>query len=230
MAAAGRVESSADVPTALDATSTGLRPEIIALLEQPLNRKLVARRRGPSGDTLRYLEGHVVIQQANRVFGYGQWSSELAGPIEYRPLTHGSEGSNGLGIYSASVRVSVRGCQPHSDVGTGAVADPTAEGHDTAMKAAVTDALKRAFRFYGRQFGLGLYERANPERISAAHELADLRSVVLTLGNALGLDDTMTRKSAAAKVGRRFDRLSCPELAGVVRAMADAVAKRQRAA
>ena len=40
----------------------------------------------------------------------------------------------------------------------------------------------------------------------------------------------MTRKSAATKAGRRFDRLSCSELAGIVRAMAEAVVKRQRAA
>lgn len=207
----------------------GLSPEIINLLEQPLNRKLVARRRSGHGETRRYLEGHVVIQQANRIFGLGQWGSDLAGPIEYRPLLS-PDGSNGYGIYTATVRVTVRGSEPHVDVGTGAVAEPTAEGHDTAVKGAVTDAMKRAFRPWGPQFGLTLYDRASPERISAANELADLRSTVVLLGNTLGLDDTMSRKSAAAKAGRRFDRLSCPELAAVIRAMAEAVIRRQKAA
>ena len=124
----------------------GLSPEIVALLEQPLNRKLVARRKAPTGELRRYLEGHVVVQQANRIFGFGNWGSELAGPIEYRPLST-VDGSNGCGIYSATVRVTVRGCEPHADVGSGAVVEPTAEGHDTAIKAAVTDALKRACRF-----------------------------------------------------------------------------------
>lgn len=94
----------------------------------------------------------------------------------------------------------------------------------------MTDALKRAFRSWGPQFGLSLYERANPERISAANELADLRATVVLLGHTLGLDDTLSRKSAAAKAGRRFDRLSCPELAAVTRAMAEAVTKRQQKA
>ena len=150
MATAGSVEPPAVGGPLSDSPHQGLSPEIVALLEQPLNRKLVARRRTVQGETLRYLEGHVVIQQANRVFGYGNWGSELAGPIEYRPLAT-SDGTNGHGIYSASVRVTVRGCQPHADVGTGAVVEPTTEGHDTAIKGAVTDALKRAFRvFYVR--------------------------------------------------------------------------------
>ena len=206
----------------------GLSPEIVKLLQQPLNRKLVARRRSVNGETRRYLEGHVVIQQANRIFGLGQWGSDLAGPIEYRPLS--PDGSAGYGIYTATVRVTVRGSEPHVDVGSGAVAEPTAEGHDTAIKGAVTDALKRAFRPWGPQFGLSLYDRANPERISAANELADLRATVVLLGRTFGLDEAMSRKSAAAKAGRRFDRLSCPELAAVTRAMAEAMSKRQQQA
>jgi hypothetical protein len=34
----------------------GLSPEIVTLLEQPLDRKLVARRKAPGGEMLRYLE------------------------------------------------------------------------------------------------------------------------------------------------------------------------------
>ena len=206
----------------------GLGSDIVALLEQPLNRKLVARRKSANGELLRYLEGHVVIQQANRIFGFGNWGSELVAPVEYRPFASGD--SSACGIYSATVRVSINGCKSYADVGTGAVTEASAEAHDTAMKSAVTDALKRALRFYGLQFGLGLYDRANAERIRTANELADLRATVVALGHALGLDESTSRKSAAVKAGSRFDRLSCPELAGVVRAMAEAVSRRQQAA
>jgi len=206
----------------------GLSPEIVRLLGQPLDRKLVARRKAPGGEMLRYLEGHVVVEQANRIFGFGNWGSELVGPIDYRPLAGDDSGWHGM--YTATVRVTIRGCEPHADVGTGTVSDSTPEGHDTAIKAAVTDGLKRGFRFYGQQFGLGLYNRANAERISAANERADLRATVLALGPLLGLDDARSRKSAQAKAGRPFNRLTCPELAAIVRAMAEAVTRRQKTA
>ena len=51
---AGRV-----VPADTEVTSeqaSGLSPEIVQLLEQPLDRKLVARRKSPTGEVLRYLE------------------------------------------------------------------------------------------------------------------------------------------------------------------------------
>ena len=37
------------------------------------------------------------------------------------------------------------------------MAEDTLDGHDTAMKGAVTDGLKRAFRSFGVQFGNGFY-------------------------------------------------------------------------
>ena len=124
----------------------GLGCDVLALLEQPLNRKLVARRKSTSGELLRYLEGHVVIQQANRIFGFGNWGSELVAPVEYRSFASGDGGA--CGIYSATVRVTVLGCNSYADVGTGAVSEASPEAHDTAMKSAVTDGLKRALRFF----------------------------------------------------------------------------------
>ena len=47
----------------------------------------------------------------------------------------------------------VPGSPSRADVGFQAVADETVEGHETAHKGAVTDALKRALRSYGDQFG-----------------------------------------------------------------------------
>jgi hypothetical protein len=54
MAATGGV-APASPEQPLDDLS-GLSAEIVTLLEQPLNRKLVARRKSASGDMLRYLE------------------------------------------------------------------------------------------------------------------------------------------------------------------------------
>ena len=59
--------------------------------------------------------------------------------------------------YSAPVRVTVAGALPRTDVGVHPVTEDTFDGHDTAMKGAVTDGMKRAFRSFGVQFGNGFY-------------------------------------------------------------------------
>ena len=57
----------------------GLPPAVTNALGQPLDPALVSQRKGRAGRTYDYLEGHVVIDQANRVFGFGGWGYELAG-------------------------------------------------------------------------------------------------------------------------------------------------------
>ena len=59
--------------------------------------------------------------------------------------------------YSAPVRVTVPGAPPRTDVGFHAVVENDADGHDTAIKAAVTDGMRRAPRSFGDRFGNGLY-------------------------------------------------------------------------
>jgi hypothetical protein len=156
----------------------------------------------------------------------------LITPVSYHELRH-SQTKNGaicsLGIYSATVRIRVRGCVPKADVGSATTIDETSESHETAIKAAVTDAMKRALRQFGDQFANALYERPGPKRAQAG-ELADLRATVLALGAQLGMDETGTRQRVEARAGKAFDQLDTAELARVLRAMASALAKQTRAA
>ncbi|HZU46878.1 MAG TPA: Rad52/Rad22 family DNA repair protein, partial [Mycobacterium sp.] len=78
-------------------------------------------------------------------FGFGNWGGEVVGDIRYQAL-HFGEPHETAGMYWATVRVTVRDCEARSDVGCGFATEPTAEAHDTAIKAAVTDGLKRALR------------------------------------------------------------------------------------
>lgn len=210
-----------------------LPERVIHLLDCPLDAKLVAHRRSAAGRMVPYIEGYQAINQANRIFGYGQWGAELVGPVGYRELTRTHKGTGEVstaGMYWASVRVHVRGCEPRSDVGCAFTADDSLEAHDTAIKAAVTDAMKRALRQFGDQLGNGLYDRANPAHASAARELADLRAAVLAMGAQLGLDEAATRQQAAKKSGRPFAELEVGDLARVLRAMGEALGRGRRAA
>ena len=227
MARAGRVTD--ELPAS--PSPSALPREVVELLGQPLDPKLVARRKGPRGSGLvAFIEGFRAIDQANRIFGYGNWGGEVVGDICYQQLQLGGEPHETAGMYWATVRVRVRDCASRSDVGCGFATEATVEAHDTAIKAAVTDALKRALRQWGPQFGNSLYDRASPTRLSSARELSDLRSAVLALGAALGLDENSTRKHAAARAGKPFNSLTPTDLAGLLKVMAEAVTKRQKAA
>ena len=47
----------------------GLPPAVTQALGQPIAPSLVSQRKGRGGRVFDYLEGHVVIDQANRIFG-----------------------------------------------------------------------------------------------------------------------------------------------------------------
>ena len=127
-----------------------LSPNVNDALRQPLDLALVSERKGRGGRRFSYIEGHTAIDQANQVFGYGGWGYELVDEVTLREFKSGA-------AYSATVRVTVPGAPSRSDVGFQPVSDDSAEGHETAYKGAVTDALKRALRSFGDRFGNGLY-------------------------------------------------------------------------
>ena len=138
----------------------GLPPSSSQALGQPLDPALVSRRNGRGNRVFDYLEGHAVIDQANRIFGFGGWGYELAGDVTLRRIEAVDNETGEVEVtnaYSAPVRVTVAGALPRTDVGVHPVAEDTVDGHDTAMKGAVTDGMKRAFRSFGVQFGNGFY-------------------------------------------------------------------------
>ena len=137
-----------------------LSPSVTQALGEPIDPEIVSQRKGRGGKFFDYLEGHVVIAQANRIFGYGGWGYELVGDVTLRRVetvdSQTGEVKVSLG-YSAPVRVTVAGALPRTDVGVHPVTEDNFDGHDTAMKGAVTDGMKRAFRSFGVQFGNAFY-------------------------------------------------------------------------
>lgn len=132
---------------------------ISAELSKPLDpRHVKPPPRGKYGD---YIEGWHAIAEANRIFGHGGWSYT----VQTLQMTNAdAEERNGktqhkVG-YLAVVSVTV-GDATRTDVGHGQGHMPTAgDAHDSAMKEAVTDALKRALRSFGWCFGLALYDKS----------------------------------------------------------------------
>ena len=137
-----------------------LPPAVTTALGQPIDPALVSQRPGRAGRTVSYIEGHVAITEANRVFGFGGWGYELVADVTLREIENVNPLTGEvrrIRAYSAPVRVTVPGAPPRTDVGYHAVTEETADGHETALKGAVTDGLKRALRSFGDRFGNGLY-------------------------------------------------------------------------
>lgn len=221
----------------LEPASEGLPDEVAALLAQPLNHALVTEREARDGRLLQYIEGWVVINQANRIFGHDRWGAEVVGDVAYRPVSlvdPVTDATAAVGMYSATVRVTVRGCPPKADVGCGFVAEETPEAHEAAYKGAVTDALKRALRHFGDQFGNGLYDRRNavdaaasrPATPTSPARLEAMRGKVLDLSQRLGVEEAKARASVEERYGRPLDELGEEQLAAAVRALADQLNRR----
>ena len=217
----------------------GLPRSAIAQLNQPLSPEFVGERETREGRMVQYLEGWAAIQQANRIFGFDGWGAELIDGVIYHPLRLVDDGGEQLatGIYQATVRVSVKGCLPKTDVGCAFVRHDTPEDHEKALKGAVTDATKRALRHFGEQFGLKLYDKrpqANasfesptPQRSRPAD--GEMRRRVIELSGRLG----MTEEQALASIYEHFetplDELNGDQLAEAVGFLADCLNERQKA-
>jgi len=152
-----------------------------------------------------------------------------------------------VGMYTATVRVTVRGCQPKADVGCGFVAEETPEAHEAAYKGAVTDALKRALRHFGDQFGNRLYDRRNgldampalsesegtpqpsapaPPGTASPAKVEEMRRKVLELSARLGVDEDKALAWVQKRYGQPLDALNAEQVADAVRSLADELNRR----
>jgi hypothetical protein len=127
------------------------------------------RQRESKGRVLSYVESWHAISEANRIFGFDGWDRET---IEVRNVLNRETRGNFLALYLGKVRVTVRTMgsaivrEGHgSGEGRGTSAG---EAHDLAIKAAETDATKRALATFGEPFGLGLYLGSkDPQRLDS---------------------------------------------------------------
>ena len=130
------------------------------------------RSRLRAGRELSYIEGWYVVSQANRIFGFDGWDRET---VETKCIMAREARGTVTAIYSARVRITVRTGDAvivRDGHGTGeAHGDSAGEVHDRALKAAETDATKRALATFGKAFGLELYAGGRrPSRPAARDE------------------------------------------------------------
>jgi len=134
-------------------------------LAAPLDRANV-QTRSQSNRNFSYLEGWHVIAEANRIFGFDGWQRETlhCQCVSERERSIGSGQRSGWGVtYTAKARIQVGEIiREGSGAGHGIDAD-LGQAHESALKEAETDAMKRALMTFGNQFGLALYDKQQRE-------------------------------------------------------------------
>jgi len=179
----------------------GFSTKQVRALRQKLDGRQI-RTREANGRELSYIEGWFAISEANRIFGFDGWSRET---LDARcVLTRENRGSF-IAIYTAKARITVQAMGTtiiREGHGTGEGRGPfPGEVHDIALKAAETDATKRAFATFGRPFGLELYRQS---RMPDHAQLPKLPSpAVQPTRGGLHPDDTTPIPRPSRYYGRR---------------------------
>lgn len=151
----------------------------LGALRAKLDPAHVAQRQ-QSGRSLSYIEAWFAIAEANRIFGFAAWDRET---LETRLVAERERKvgqGDGWGVsYIAKVKVRVVTPEGHviERTGTGAghgIDRDLGLAHESAIKEAESDAMKRALMTFGNPFGLALYDKtqANVGTDSPANEQA----------------------------------------------------------
>lgn len=179
--------------------------ELYDKLNAPIPFAHVRWRRQGGGNVM-YVPGEHVIQAMNACFGNLGWGSEL-GSIHLVGEPYTNPNGNYVVNYLANVTVSAGTgeamCQ-HTDTGFGQGIDKDlGKAHESASKEAVTDAVKRACRYFGPRAGLYLYfsegrKEALVSMIEAASSLDEALEVCKALVPSNPRSDTDKELRAAA--------------------------------
>ena len=173
--------------------------------QQALRRNLDGRQirtREAHGRELSYIEGWFAISEANRIFGFDGWSRET---VHFALRLNPGKPRIFVAIYVAKVRITVQAggtIVVREGHGSGEGRGPSpGEVHDIALKAAETDATKRALATFGKPFGLELYRQSR----TSTHLPSQKPTIGVAAATRFGFhpDDTTPIPRPSRYYGRR---------------------------
>ncbi len=131
--------------------------------DAPVPKNALKSRR-QSGQNLTYLDSHYIITMTNELLGHENWSYTVGNFQVVQQERKKGTGENATEKeyvgYVAQATVTWNGVT-RSDVGFGqGIDNDLGRAHESAIKEAATDALKRALRTFGQAFGLALYDKS----------------------------------------------------------------------
>lgn len=120
------------------------------------------KSRQQGGSKVSYIEGWHVIAEANRIFGFDNWTRETVDIkcVSEKEREIGQNKTPGWGVtYICKARVIVGGVAREGCGAGHGIDRDLGQAHESAIKEAETDAMKRAFMTFGNPFGLALYDK-----------------------------------------------------------------------
>jgi DNA repair and recombination protein RAD52 len=148
------------------------------------------KERKQGGRQVSYIEAWVVIAEANRIFGYDNWTRETTYLLSACPTIAreiGEAKTPGFGVtYISKVRVAVDGVVREGCGAGHGIDRDHGLAHESAIKEAETDAMKRALMTFGNPFGLALYDKtqsnvANETDILYLRFVQDTKDIINSL-------------------------------------------------
>lgn len=133
-------------------------------LDKPLDAKHVKTRK-QGGGNVSYVDGHHVISEANRIFGHLAWDRVTTDvrEVQCHEVTKDQKTNWYVG-YTCKVAINVYhdgSITVRQGTGFGQGIDrDLGKAHESAIKEAETDAMKRALMTFGNTFGLALYDKS----------------------------------------------------------------------
>jgi DNA recombination protein Rad52 len=126
--------------------------------DTPVPQNVIKRKQGAN-----YVDAHYVITKANELLGHESWSYTVDKfQVTQDEIKQAGTPKTDQHFVSYIAQVSVRwGDVVRTDVGSGqGINKDVGLAHESAIKEAATDALKRALRTFGQALGLALYDKS----------------------------------------------------------------------
>ncbi|KAH7479630.1 DNA repair and recombination protein rad22 [Phytophthora ramorum] len=144
-----------------------------AFLHQKLGKESLARRPGPGGRKLTYIESCKAIELANSAFGFNGWSCHI---VECKEEFKEKKGDRWSVAYSSLVRIELKDGTSHEDVGFGSSDGQRDLGSalEQAKKTSISDARKRALRLFGEYLGNSCYDKEHIKDVNSNRPMAPL--------------------------------------------------------
>lgn len=194
----------------------GFSSKQVRALRRNVEERHIRTRESANGRELSYIEGWYVISEANRIFGFDGWSRET---IESKCVLARENRGAFVAVYTAKVRVTVSAegstiIREGHGTGEGR-GDSPGEVHDTALKAAETDATKRALATFGRPFGLELYRRSrreNPSKLNGRPQVQRASEETPQMTPNIPVPQTAARAASTTRVSGETGDYALPAL------------------
>lgn len=131
-------------------------------LREKIPKEHIEKRTGPGNIAVSYVTGEYVIRMANEIFGEDGWRTDIGEPH----VEHTREGTSYETLARVKVRVTALGVYREDFGFDTKKSGSKSANEENAIKAAVTDGIKRCMRQFGDALGGFVYNKDEMRKLN----------------------------------------------------------------